>query len=131
MKRNILRRAVVGASALGLSVAGLMVAPSASAAFSDCPREYVCVWDNPSFSGLPKWKSKGNLYNMYSANGMSIRNNGRADSGADHIWYGITWSSGSKSSGCLHYPESGSTSGTSHTFTGKLTMNYAKWGGEC
>ncbi|MFF6773828.1 peptidase inhibitor family I36 protein [Streptomyces sp. NPDC012637] len=131
MKRNILRRAVVGASALGLSVAGLMVAPSASAAFSDCPREYVCVWDNTSFSGLPKWKSKGNLYNLYSANGMSIRNNGVADAGADHIWWKATWTDGQSVNGCLHYPEGGSTSGTAHVLYGRVTLNHAKWGGEC
>ncbi|MEU1277465.1 peptidase inhibitor family I36 protein [Streptomyces sp. NPDC005805] len=131
MKRNILRRMVVGASALGLSVAGLAVAPAASAAWADCPREYVCVWDNTSYSGAPKWKSKGNLSNLRSTTGLAIRNNGTAYPGADHIWWKATWSGGSTSGGCLHYPENGSTSGTGHTLGGTVTLNSVKWGGEC
>ncbi|MFP3988413.1 peptidase inhibitor family I36 protein [Streptomyces sp. E11-3] len=132
MKRNILRRAVVGMSAVGLSVAGLAIAPTASAASSDCPKSYVCVWDNASFSGKPKWKSQGNLYNLKSSTGMSIFNNGTKYTGADHIGWGATYSSGTKVSGCLHYPENGSTSGTKYTLKGSpLTLNYAKWRGEC
>ncbi|MDT9692122.1 peptidase inhibitor family I36 protein [Streptomyces sp. P9(2023)] len=131
MKRDILRRIAVGASALGLSVTGLVMAPSASAAVSDCPREYVCVWSNTSFSGPPKWKSKGNLSNLYSANGMSIANRGVADPGADHVRWGATWTHGQTSNGCLHHPEGGSTTGTTFILRGSVTLNHVRWGGEC
>ncbi|MBB1255717.1 peptidase inhibitor family I36 protein [Streptomyces alkaliterrae] len=130
MKRNILRRAVVGVSALGLAVTGLAMAPAASAAKSDCPREYVCVWNNTSFSGKPTWKSKGNLYNLKSSNGMSIVNHGKRYPGADHIWWKATWSGGATSSGCLHYPED-MPNGTTYRLYGNVTLNHAVWGGDC
>ncbi|MFE5486194.1 peptidase inhibitor family I36 protein [Streptomyces sp. NPDC056527] len=130
MKRNILRRVVVGASALGLSVTGLALAPTASAAWGDCPSGNVCVWKNTSYYGLPK-KSEGDLSSLYSAGGLSIRNNGVRDPGADHIWWKATYASGQTVSGCLHYPENGSTAGTSIVLNGAVTLNYARWGGEC
>ncbi|MFF2011809.1 peptidase inhibitor family I36 protein [Streptomyces sp. NPDC058195] len=105
-----------------------MLAPSASAAAGDCPRGYVCVWDNSNYSGAPKWKSTGNLANLASSNGLSIINNGVSYPGADHIRYKVTWAGGQYSTGCLHYPPDSN----GHSFrSGKMTMNYATWGGEC
>ncbi|MER5745945.1 peptidase inhibitor family I36 protein [Streptomyces sp. NPDC002225] len=107
---------------------GLTLAPSASASTSQCPREYVCVWNNSSFSGAPTWKSKSNLSNLTSYNGLSIMNNGVSYPGADHIRYKVTWSNGQYASGCLHYPSDPNTMTVSG---GKVTLNYANWGGEC
>ncbi|MFI0977418.1 peptidase inhibitor family I36 protein [Streptomyces sp. NPDC021093] len=126
--KNLHRIAAVGVASLSLATAGLVLAPSASASPADCPRSYVCVWNNPNFSGAPTWKSQGNLSNMSSSNGMSIINNGTAYPGADHIRYRVTWVGGQYVTGCLHYPPDSN----SHYFTGgAMTMNYARWGGEC
>ncbi|MGV9255625.1 peptidase inhibitor family I36 protein [Streptomyces sp. NPDC003697] len=128
MKTSIRRSLGLGVAALAMVGTGLATAPAASASTSDCPREYVCVWNNTSFSGVPTWKSKNNLSNLYSANGISIMNNGIAWPGADHIWYKATWSNGgATTSGCLHYPPGGNKV----RLTGPITLNWAKWGGEC
>ncbi|WP_328906526.1 peptidase inhibitor family I36 protein [Streptomyces sp. NBC_00234] len=127
MKTGIRRSAAVGIAALFLTVTGATLAPSAFAAKSDCPRGYVCVWNNTSFSGPPTWKSQGNLYSKSSAAGISIFNNGVADPGADHIWWKATWANGQKSNGCLHYPPDGS----SFVLYGSVKLDSAVWGGEC
>ncbi|MER5940410.1 peptidase inhibitor family I36 protein [Streptomyces sp. NPDC001928] len=113
---------------LTMTATGVAMAPSASAAKSDCPRENVCVWNNTSFSGPPTWRSTGNLYNKHSTNGLSIFNNGVRYPGADHIWWRATWSTGQTSSGCLHYPPD---AGNSFSLYGNVTLNSAVWGGEC
>ncbi|MDH2392546.1 peptidase inhibitor family I36 protein [Streptomyces sp. HNM0663] len=128
MTSRIRTSAGTGLAALALTAAGVAVAPSAHAAKSDCPREYVCVWNNTSYSGKPTWKSKGNLANLKSSGGLSIFNNGVRYPGADHIWWKVTWSNGQTASGCLHYPPD---SGNSITVSGSVTLNHAKWGGEC
>ncbi|MFI7277825.1 peptidase inhibitor family I36 protein [Streptomyces sp. NPDC049879] len=125
-----IRRSVgVAGAALVMTATGAALAPSASAAQSDCPRSYVCVWDNSNFSGEPRWKSQGNLSNLRSTTGMSIVNNGTSDPGADHIYWRVTWSGGQWSTGCLHFPPDSNA----HRFTGggTITMNSAVWGGEC
>ena len=131
MVRKMLLIAAVGLLTFGTAT----VAQAADAgaadlgvrAKADCPRGYVCVWNNTSFSGSPKWKSKGNLYNLTSSKGVSIFNNGVASPGADHIRFKYTWPHDSYGTGCLHYPPDRST-----TQIGEAgTLNYAKWGGEC
>ncbi|GAA0477029.1 peptidase inhibitor family I36 protein [Streptomyces stramineus] len=128
MRTGIRSSAGIGTAAVILMAAGVVMAPSASAAKGDCPREYVCVWNNTSFDGAPAWKSKGNLYNLKSSAGMSIFNNGTAYPGGDHIRWRATWSSGQTSSGCLHYPPD---AGNSFILYGDVTLNSAVWGGEC
>ena len=91
------------------------------------PREYVCVRDNTSFSGAPRWKSKGALSDLRTPNGDSIVNNGVTDAGADHIYWRYTWKSGQWATGCLHYPPDSD----SHIMSGGGTVTYARWGGEC
>lgn len=115
-------------AALTMTVTGIALAPTASAAQSDCPRENVCIWNNTTFSGAPTWKSEGNLANLHGANGLSIFNNGVRYPGADHIWWRATWSNGQTASGCLHYPPD---SGTSFVLYGNVTLKSAVWGGEC
>lgn len=127
MRIRIGRAAGVGLAAATMMATALVMAPSASAAESDCPREYVCVWNNSWFGGGPTWKSTGNLYNMWSGNGISIKNNGVRDPGADHIWWRGHWSDGRSVSGCLHYPNDASTM----TIGGNFTLESAVWGGEC
>ncbi|MFE7468413.1 peptidase inhibitor family I36 protein [Streptomyces sp. NPDC057499] len=107
---------------------GLTTAPSASAAVGDCPRAYVCVWDNTNYSGTPKWKSTGNLSNMWSTNGLSIVNNGVAYPGGDHIRYKFTPLVGPGGSGCLHYPPDSNKISLNW---GKVNLDYARWGAEC
>ncbi|MFB6817974.1 peptidase inhibitor family I36 protein [Streptomyces sp. NPDC056347] len=115
-------------ASLSLAAVGLTTAPSASAAVGDCPRAYVCVWDNGNYSGAPKWKSMGDLSNLWSANGLSIVNNGVAYPGGDHIRYKLTPQVGPSESGCLHYPPDSNKT----AFTGtRVTLDYAKWGAEC
>ncbi|MFJ3925180.1 peptidase inhibitor family I36 protein [Streptomyces sp. NPDC090022] len=111
-------------SLLGIS---LLTAPTASAAPADCPREYVCVWDNTNFQGAPRWKSKGKMTNMYTPNGASIINNGTAWAGADHIYWRYTWNDSQWSTGCLHYPPDSNA----HVLYGAGTVNYTSWGDEC
>ncbi|WP_110945660.1 peptidase inhibitor family I36 protein [Streptomyces avicenniae] len=127
--RRIRRSVGVAGAALVMTATGVALAPTASAAQSDCPRGHVCVWDNPNFSGLPRWKSQGNLSGLHSENGMSIVNNGVADPGADHIRWRVTWDDGQYASGCLHYPPDSNA----HRFTGGggVTLNSAVWGPEC
>lgn len=125
--------------ALTLAVAGLMTLGAASAAASSgpaltgkssCPRSYVCVWDNDSFSGNPRWKSQGNLGAHKSAHGLSVFNNGVRHPGADHIRYKYTYAiNGRTHYGCLHYP--GDTPNSVTAIDTTVTLNYAKWGGEC
>ncbi|MET9862372.1 peptidase inhibitor family I36 protein [Streptomyces smyrnaeus] len=124
-----------------LVAAGLMTLSSATAASASsdpsltgkasCPSEYVCVWDNNTFSGKPKWKSKGNLNkDVFSAKGLSILNNGKRYPGGDHIHYKYTYRpSGKTVSGCLHYP--GDTPNSKRTYASGVVLNYAQWGGEC
>ncbi|WP_306317434.1 MULTISPECIES: peptidase inhibitor family I36 protein [unclassified Streptomyces] len=133
MIRKVLAVAAAGLLTFGVAStaeAGGGTGPAEPGARSkaDCPRGYVCVWNNTSFSGKPKWKSKGNLYDLKSSKGVSIFNNGWASPGADHIRFKYTWPHGSYGVGCLHYPPDGDTT----TQIGeKGTLNYAKWGGEC
>ncbi|MGW0705455.1 peptidase inhibitor family I36 protein [Streptomyces sp. NPDC002643] len=127
MKR-IRRLGVVLAAASSLLGVGLATAPTASAAPSDCPRSYVCVWDNMAADGLPRWKSQGNLYNMYLASSGTVINNGVAWPGADHIYVNFTrQSDGRVFNICLHYPPD--TNRLSIAAAG--TINSATWGGEC
>ncbi|MDI3404187.1 peptidase inhibitor family I36 protein [Streptomyces cavernicola] len=127
--------AAAGLLALGMATAAQATNSDTTARFevqgkSSCPDGYVCVWNNNSFSGKPKWKSKGNLNrDVFSADGISILNNGTRYPGADHIYYKYTYQPGGKEvSGCLHYP--GSTPNSKKTYTG-VVLNYAQWGGEC
>ncbi|MET9862370.1 peptidase inhibitor family I36 protein [Streptomyces smyrnaeus] len=125
---------------LMLAAAGLMTVSTVSAASAlegpaltgkaSCPPKYVCVWDNNSFSGKPKWKSEGDLNkDMRSQNGISIFNNGRAYPGKDHIRYYYRMWSGEYARGCLHYP--GDSPSTVVTWDKPVTLEYARWGGEC
>jgi hypothetical protein len=131
--------------ALMLAAAGLLTVTaagtaSASAAASEgpaltgkkaCPRSYVCVWDNTSFSGKPRWKSQGNIGSHNSDNGISIFNNGKPQTGADHIRYDYSYahSTSPHYRGCLHYP--GDSPTTTKSLDGAVRLSYAKWGGEC
>ncbi|NLU68248.1 peptidase inhibitor family I36 protein [Streptomyces sp. HNM0574] len=95
---------------------------------ASCPKGYVCVWDNTSWSGKPKWKSQGDLErNMYSPRGVSIVNNGVASPGADHIHYKYVWPHGSYGVGCVHYPPDDNSTAIGE----EGTLVYARWGGEC
>ncbi|MET3982697.1 peptidase inhibitor family I36 protein [Streptomyces sp. PvR034] len=127
MRIKIGRAAGLGLAAATMMATALVAAPSAAASASDCPRGYVCVWSNSQFSGGPTWKSQGNLSGMWSGNGMSIKNNGWYQPGADHIHWGGHWSDGRRDSGCLHFPNDPST----YTIGGNFTLDYANWGPEC
>ncbi|MEU6305586.1 hypothetical protein [Streptomyces chartreusis] len=127
MKARFRKRAGMGAAALLMTVGTAVAsAPPASADVSDCPREYVCVWDNDVAWGAPRWKSTGNLYNLYSEHGMVIVNNGVHFPGADHIRFNVT-SGGQNLQGCLHYPNDPNRD----SFIGAVTLNSAVWGPEC
>ena len=77
VKARLREKAGMGVAAvLMMGAMGVAAAPSATAAPADCPREYVCVWNNDTASGKPTWKSKGNLYDLRSENGVTIVNNG-------------------------------------------------------
>ncbi|MBO8198399.1 peptidase inhibitor family I36 protein [Streptomyces smyrnaeus] len=127
--------------AMMLAAAGLLTVATAGVATAvdgsqltgkdACPRSYVCVWDNTSFSGKPKWKSQGNLYDLKSYNGISIFNNGVRYPGGDHIRYQYTYrhSTSPHYKGCLHYPGDSPTTAKSIGVT--VILDYAKWGGEC
>lgn len=127
--------------AMMLVSAGVMTVATASVASAGvgpqvtgkdaCPSSYVCVWDNTNFSGKPKWKSQGNLYNLKSYNGISIFNNGEYYPGGDHIRYMYTYrhSTSPHYKGCLHYPGDSPTTAKSVGVT--VILDYAKWGGEC
>lgn len=126
--------------ALMLAAAGLMTITAASTAYASngpaltgkdaCPRSYVCVWDNTTFSGAPTWKSQGNLGTHKSSHGLSIFNNGVSYPGADHIHYSYQYAVDDRPRyGCLHYP--GDTPNSKTTVDTTVTLNYAKWGGEC
>ncbi|MEU8846575.1 peptidase inhibitor family I36 protein [Streptomyces sp. NPDC048564] len=120
-------RAGVGVAALLMTAAtGVASAPSASAAVADCPRGYVCVWNNDVAWGEPTWKSTGNLYDLHSEHGMYIVNNGVPYPGADHIRFSVT-APGGNFQGCLHYPNDPNTD----NFVGPVTLHSAVWGGEC
>ncbi|MGW6462185.1 peptidase inhibitor family I36 protein [Streptomyces sp. NPDC055078] len=69
----------MGAVSLALSITGLVFAPSAAADQDDCPEEYLCVWDNATYSGSPTWKSMTDLYDLSSTSGFSVVNNTSMD----------------------------------------------------
>ncbi|MFJ8631316.1 peptidase inhibitor family I36 protein [Streptomyces sp. NPDC093568] len=130
MKTRLRAKAGMGVAAvLMMGAMGVAAAPPAAAAPADCPREYVCVWNNDTASGKPTWKSKGNLYDLRSENGVTIVNNGVRQPGADHIWYNLTTTpeNGGNFKGCLHYPNDTNMV----TFEGPVTLHSARWGREC
>ncbi|MEV0244507.1 peptidase inhibitor family I36 protein [Streptomyces sp. NPDC050674] len=128
MKARLREKAGVGVAVLLMAAAaGVVAAPPASAAPEDCPREYVCVWNNSVAYGPPTWKSTGNLYNLYSEHGMYILNNGVRFPGADHIHFNLTAQAGGNFRGCLHYPNDPNVD----SFLGPVTLHSAVWGGEC
>ncbi|MFF7073187.1 peptidase inhibitor family I36 protein [Streptomyces pseudovenezuelae] len=127
MKAGFRRKAGLGVAALLMTTATVVAsAPAASAAQEDCPRGYVCVWNNDVAWGQPTWKSTGNLYDLHSNQGMTIVNNGVPWPGADHIWIDVTAPGGNVRE-CLHYP---GDLNASH-FVGSVTLHSAVWGGEC
>ncbi|MFJ6144633.1 peptidase inhibitor family I36 protein [Streptomyces anulatus] len=128
MRTSMRRCTVMAAAALTLGATSLITAPTTSAAVSDCPREYVCVWNNTSFAGAPDWKSKGSIeVDLHTSNGWSIVNNGVADPGADHIYYKVVWPHGSSGTGCLHYPPDDNTTRIDGAGI-KSTLTYVRWG---
>lgn len=128
LKARFRKKAGVGVAAL-LMTAGMGVAsaPPASAAPADCPRGYVCVWNNDVAWGAPTWMSQGNLYNLHSEHGMYILNNGVRFPGADHIRFNLTAQAGGNFQGCLHYPNDPNVD----IFLGPVTLHSAEWGPEC
>lgn len=136
MIRKTLTAAAVGLLTLGMATAvqaadGDSTAKAGVQGKASCPDGYVCVWNNTSFSGKPKWKSQGDLTkDVFSARGISIFNNGVSSPGADHIRYGYTYRpDGDKVSGCLHRP--GDTPNSKKSYASGVVLNYAVWGGEC
>ncbi|NLU68247.1 peptidase inhibitor family I36 protein [Streptomyces sp. HNM0574] len=123
-----------------LVAAGLMALGAASTASAapdavvtgkgSCPKGYVCVWNNDSFSGSPDWKSQGNIGRHKSSHGLSGLNNGVRQPGADHVHYTYQYAVDDRPrNGCLHYPGDSPSSMT--TLDTTVTLHSAKWGGEC
>ncbi|MFF3494664.1 hypothetical protein ACFYWS_25295 [Streptomyces sp. NPDC002795] len=116
-----------------LTMAGVATANANSSAASpdDCPRANVCVWGNVGAAGEPGWNSEGNLTReLYSAQGITIFNNGERHPGADHIRYSYKdLDTGSNHRGCLHYPRDEPTAHRSEAH--KISLKYLKWGKEC
>jgi hypothetical protein len=127
VKTRLRKKTGLGVAALLMTAAtGVASAPPAAAAPEDCPRGYVCVWNNDVAWGQPTWKSEGNLYNLHSEHGMVIINNGVRFPGADHIRFSVT-AYGDNITGCLHYPNDPNRD----SFLGPVTLHSAVWGGEC
>lgn len=43
-------KTAVAVTTVGMGIAGIALAPSAFAAYTDCPSGYVCVWNDNNFS---------------------------------------------------------------------------------
>ncbi|MFF0451684.1 peptidase inhibitor family I36 protein [Streptomyces sp. NPDC004609] len=98
---------------------GLVFAPSAAADKSDCPEEHICVWDNGTYSGSPAWQSTTDLYDLYSASGLSIVNNTSSDLRFKVVYRYVpreTWMIG-----CLYAPPATNA----HAFPGNSSFTLA------
>lgn len=95
-----------------------------------CPRGYVCVWNDNSFTGKPKWKSKGDLPDrVYAGAGASVFNNGVRHQGGDHIRFKYRYNRGTWESECLHYP--GDSPSQWRSYPDGVFVKDVKWGDEC
>ncbi|MDI3422670.1 hypothetical protein [Streptomyces luteolus] len=120
MKRKTLTAAAAGLLTLGMATVAQADNTGTTARLgvqgkSSCPDGYVCVWNNRD---------------VFSANGISIFNNGTRHPGGDHIRYKYTYRpDGKEVWGCLHYPKD--TPNSKKSYASGVVLNYAVWGGEC
>ncbi|MER7173548.1 peptidase inhibitor family I36 protein [Streptomyces mesophilus] len=132
-------RAWTAAAATTAAAAALVAVPGTAQAGNStvkgCPSGYVCAYDGTGLSGSIVRKTEGS----WTATGYKVKslfNNGRAQTGADHIRYkgiisyGDGWYATVK--GCLHYSTgSAADAGSYASFPYKARISTATWGGEC
>lgn len=102
-RRTLRVAAAVPAAVITLAVAASPAGAGGLSTQDTCSRGEVCVYDDQK--GLIA-SSYGNLWGTYGPMpaGGTIRNNGYADPGADHIEYTVVRRDGSTYDVCLHYP---------------------------
>jgi hypothetical protein len=92
-----------------------------------CARGEVCVYRGDTLIA----SSEGNLSGTYGpwAEGGTVRNNGYAYPGADHIRYTVTRANGTSYTVCLHYP--GDDTPTTGSIPPNGRASNIRWGGDC